>query len=420
MKTLSPLRIAAASLLLAVLALAAGPSGRDAAAAPRESHPPLPRIGKLAFADGRHARIPFDLRNNHVWVRGAINSSDSIWIVIDTGAESSVMDEGLARKLRLRMSGSHESMGAGGRQREYTAHDVTIQLPGVAIERKQIGATDLASITGAGGRPMQVIVGYELFRACVVRFDYAAGVIDVWDAKAAPRDLAGAEVPMRLRENHPYVQAELNVAGGPPIRGEFVIDTGSSQALIIAPDVVERESLATRVPRTLEIAGRGVGGESRMSVGRADAFRLGALTFEKPLMALARPSPGRISLPGTIGNIGGQILGRCRVTFDYARHIVRFEPAESFAEPFEADMSGMTLARADTTLEVRLVNPGTPAAEAGLATGDRNLRVDGAPVPAIDLAWLRQQLRTDGRSVKIEYRRGGEERSATVVLRRLI
>src|SRR5437899_298980 len=52
---------------------------------------------ELTFDQEGHATIPFDVRNQHLWIRGRVNGADSIWIVVDTGASSSVLDEGTAR-----------------------------------------------------------------------------------------------------------------------------------------------------------------------------------------------------------------------------------------------------------------------------------------------------------------------------------
>jgi S1-C subfamily serine protease len=108
------------------------------------------------------------------------------------------------------------------------------------------------------------------------------------------------------------------------------------------------------------------------------------------------------------------------VTFDYAHQRVVFEPNERFAEPFEGEMSGATFVRAGPDFVVRLVNPGTPAAEAGLHEGDRVTSVDGRPAAEFDLAALRAHLTGAGRAVQVDVVRGDEHFRATLTLRRLI
>jgi Aspartyl protease/PDZ domain len=377
-----------------------------------------PKSG-LSFTRDGHARIPFQLRSQHIWVRGWINGTDSIWVVVDTGASSSVIDDGVATRLSLPFRGEAHAMGAGGAQRSRRVGSVTLELPGMTLHRETMGAIDMSAISTQTGRPMEFVLGYELFQSCVVRFDYAAGVMDLWDAKQAPSDLAGVAVPMTLENAHPYVEGELVVPGRKPIKGRFVIDSGSSAALLINPEVTERESLASAFPRTLVGRSRGVGGDLKTRIGRGESFSLGAMTFSKPIVIMPEPG-GHISTRGSIGNIGGQVLGRCRVTFDYSRSTIRFEPDSAFAKPFEADMSGATISRTPEGTMVRWVNPETPAAEADLRVGDRVTEIDGESAETVDPPVLRQRFQQDGRSVRLRVQRGDESIEKVVKLRRLI
>jgi len=369
---------------------------------------------------GGHARIPFDVQSGHVWVRGVVRGSDSLWIVVDTGAASSAMDVALARAVGLEPHGRHESPGAGGVQASASVTDVTIEIDGVSIHRDSMDTVDFAALSAQSGHPMQIVLGYELFESCIVRFDYATGVMDVWDVLHAPKSQPGVLVPMTLEENHPYVEGVLRVPGRPPLRGRFVIDTGSSAGLILAPDVAARMSLAHAFPRTLQVVGRGVGGEVHNRIGRAESFALGTLRLERPLVMMPDSTAGRFSAPGTMGNIGGQILSRYRVTFDYRRRRVGFERGAGFDRPFEADMSGLSMVRESEGLRVRIVNPRTPASEAGLREGDLVTGVDGESAAALDAAKLRRLMQREGHSLRLDVRQGAVVRTVTLVLRRLL
>ena len=399
-----------AAVALGVFLFTGLSSGRAAAAAARE----------VRFEGEGYARIPFDLRGSHVWVRGTIGSSDSLWIVIDTGASSGLLDSGVARSLGLVEHGEQRSRGAGGAVMGRWVSNVDIHLPGLTVHREQIPTTPLVDISTAGRRPMQLIIGHELFASCVVRFDYAAGALEVWDLDHAPNPVPGESVPLKLLQDLPYVDGVLEVPGRSPIRGRFQLDTGSAAALMVGADVTERERLAAAFPRTLEQLARGVGGAMRNRVGRAASFSVGTLRFDKPTVAMQQAGVGRISAPGTVGNMGGQLLGRCRVTFDYAHRRVSLEPGANFGEPFEADMSGATITFDGNGWGVRIVNPETPAAEAGLRAGDAVVHVNGEPAERLDPVALRRLLSTEGASVTIGIRRGAEESTVTLRLRRLI
>jgi hypothetical protein len=383
-------------------------------------HGPACADAPIRFARGGHARIPFHLQSGHVWVRGVVGRSDSLWIVVDTGSSSSAMDDALARRLGLEQRGRHETLGAGGTQPSSSVSDITIELGGLSIHRRSLDTVDFGALGAQAAHPMDLVLGYELFESCVVRFDYAAGVLDVWDAARAPTRLPGVVVPMTFEENHPYVEGTLRVPGRAPLRGRFVIDTGSSAGLLLAPDLAARENLAQAFPRTLEVVGGGVGGVVMNKVGRAESFAVGALRFDRPLVIVPAPGSGRVSAPGTMGNIGGQLLSRCRVTFDYPRRRVRFEPETDFDRTFEADMSGISFSRHPSGWRVHLVNPGTPASEADLREGDVVVSMDGEAAKGMDAQALRRHVQGEGRSVRIGILRGGESMTVTLVLRRLL
>jgi predicted aspartyl protease len=399
-------------LLLAALALAL--LAATAAAPPRT----VPE--GLRVADG-HTRIPFDLRGQHVWVRGVVNEGDSVWIVVDTGASGTVLDQSLVRALELRVAGHHEARGAGGSQPGMSVEDVTIALPGLTLRKPRMNAIDFSAITAQSGRPMQVVLGAELFQAAVVRFDYAAGVMDVWESGKAPRDLPGARVPLTFIHRHPYVEGTLEIPGRAPMTGRFVLDSGSALSIAMMPDLVKREKLADAFPQTIMSYSRGVGGEIRNRVGRATAFTMAGLRFEQPTVVLPDSNAGFLTGDGTLGNVGGQLLGRCRVTFDYPRKQLHLEPAADFAKPFEADMTGATMTRAPGTgYTVRWIFPGGPAEQAGVRAGDAVTSVDGEPAATFDPPRLRKLLQQEGRTIRFGIARGADTLTVSLVTRRLI
>jgi hypothetical protein len=279
---------------------------------------------------------------------------------------------------------------------------------------------DLGAFTQRAGRPMQVILGYELFRSCVVRFDYPAHMLDVWDASHAPRDLRGVAVPLTFTSNLPYVDGVLTVPGRAPLRGRFVLDSGSGMAVTVAPEVARRESLIATLPRMLVTVSRGVGGELVNHVARAASMEVGGLRFNSPTLSLPDSGSGRISAPGSIGNLGGQMLERCRVTFDYSHRLLRLEPGPEFDRPYEADMLGAALVRGAEGLTVRWVGEDTPAAEAGLVVGDVVTGLDGESYAGFDPGSLRTYFQVPGRVVRLAIQRPGGARELTVTLRRLL
>lgn len=371
------------------------------------------------FTAGPVARVPFEVRSHHVVARGSVNG-DSAWIVVDTGAGSSVVDDDYARRLKLEAVGEAEAMGAGGTVtvREYGS--VTIGLPGIEVVKDGIPGIPLAALAVRGGHPMDVILGHELFEQNVVVLDYAAGVMEIYERGRARPPARGVASRLTFEHNHPYVEGEITFADGRRRAGRFVLDTGSSLGLMLVARGDERAAVIASFPRTLESFGRGVGGELQNVVGRAGALRVGGLTVERPIVVVPAANGGRIAAPGTIGNIGGAILSRHRVTFDYAGAEVRFERGAGAAEPFETDMSGAAITMEAEGYTVRRVANDSPASDAGLREGDLVLAVDGKPAAGLTLSDLRQLLQGEGRRVKLEVKRAGERHAMEMTLRRLI
>jgi membrane-associated protease RseP (regulator of RpoE activity) len=199
-----------------------------------------------------------------------------------------------------------------------------------------------------------------------------------------------------------------------------MLDSGSSSALILMPDLAEGDSLASAFPRTVRALGRGVGGEIENQIGRAAAFSLGALRFDAPIVAMPAPGAGRIGAPGTCGTVGGELLARCRVTLDYSNHRVRIEPGEAFARPFDTDMSGASIVPSARGFRVGFVNPDTPAAAAGLQAGDLLIEIGGVAWNRVTPAALRQRLREEGHALPVRVSRSGRRFDCTLHLRRIL
>ena len=84
-------------------------------------------------------------------------------------------------------------------------------------------------------------------------------------------------------------------------------------------------------------------------------------------------------------------------------------PAERFVSRLSAP--GMRLREDPAGLVVTRVAPAGLAAEAGLAAGDRLLRLGGAPVWTIGETWVVLRLHQPGDELEVDYVRDGERRS---------
>jgi len=111
------------------------------------------------------------------------------------------------------------------------------------------------------------------------------------------------------------------------------------------------------------------------------------------------------------------------VTFDYPRQRMILEPNEHFAEAFEGDMSGigMRLGPAESkAILVEWVEPGSPAAQAGLAPDDLIEAFDGAPVLSLGIPRMRELFRSEAKTYRLSVLRAGTRLEIPITTRRMI
>lgn len=379
--------------------------------------------GDVEFAKGTSSlAIPFDDANRTVAVEGKVNGVP-MRLVLDTGAAGSVLDEDRARSLGLKLRGSQRAQGAGGEVQGSRVSDVRVGLPGVELSDQTMTTLSLSALSARTGRPMDAILGAPLFRGMAVEIDYPRRLVSLHDAASFRYEGKGTPVPIEMIDGQPYVTARLVLPGGRAIEGRFVVDTGASTALMLTAEAVEGARVLDAVEKTIGSQALGVGGGFDVRLGRIEALELGGFTLARPVTVFRSGGPGRVSASGTLGNIGGGVLNRFKVVFDYERRRMILEAGPGLDEPFESDMSGLSLVATSPKLErirVDLVHEGSPASEAGVRAGDVIEAVDGAAATAADMPELRHRLRREGQTVELVLRRGGETVTVTIRTRRLV
>ena len=214
--------------------------------------------------------------------------------------------------------------------------------------------------------------------------------------------------------------AELTLNDGRVLPLRMLVDTGARSILLNRPFTEEHgiyDALAPSIEGPFSV---GIGGVSRQLMGRAKRFAFAGFTFDAPIVAAAKDAAGATAERELDGLIGGEILRRFTVTFDYARRRMLLVPNRRLHDPFDVDMSGAGYKAADLKFDrilVRYVIGNSPASEAGLEERDEIVSVDGNKVT---LGQLRALFGEPGKHHVVRVRRGGREFDATIVTRRLV
>jgi hypothetical protein len=258
----------------------------------------------------------------------------------------------------------------------------------------------------------------------VVELDYARHTIRSYDPQNYRYAGRSTPIPITFDRGLAVAEAQMTAPGRAPLHCRVVIDTGVRTTVVwYHPFVLERDLLATQ-PRTIVgTIGGGAGGETRGDVGRIESLRIGPITLRAPTVVFSRDTSGVFAGRDEAGIVGGEILRRCKVTFDYPHSRLMFEPYERTLSGFDYDMSGMFLVAPGpdyTRMTVQSVAEGTPASEAGIRRDDEIVAVDGRATAAMKLDELREVFLRPGVTHQLDLRRGADSLRVTLTTRRLV
>jgi len=349
---------------------------------------PVQAFDDASFADGADsASVPAELANNHLYLSATVNGV-ALRLMVDTGGVNLLTPEAASRA-GLAVEGALEARGPGERSVNAGMARVDRLVIGgsVVLERQLVRVLPLPDFDQIEGTQVDGLIGYEVFKRFTVRLDYANQTVTFAKPGALPPLAGEVKLPLTFYAHLPAVDGELD-----GVAGQFWVDTGNRNALTLWSSFVHANGILDRYRCSGQTTiGWGVGGETRGRVARAEKLMLGALDAGAPVLTLPLDSDGPTATRNVAGNVGGDLLRRFIVTFDYADKMVRLAPAVAAGTPYEYDRSGMWINRDAGCFVVRSVMGDSPAEEAGLRVGDRI-----APADTLTLTAMRARLRESG------------------------
>ncbi|HEX3699144.1 MAG TPA: pepsin/retropepsin-like aspartic protease family protein [Phenylobacterium sp.] len=339
-------------------ALAAAPLARAWAQAPG-AWPKAPVSVAFDFVQERRILVPISIggRPAEAW--------------LDTGSSGSVVDLNFARALGLPLGEPVRAAGVSGQVAGARLIQAPLVVAGLAMPARPLAAMDLSAVSEQSPRPVQVILGRELFDAAVVDIDFAARRLTL-TARQAFRPPGGPVTPLGRAGGLRTVPVVLDGVATPAL-----FDIGNTGALLVERSYAEAHGLMAgrRVSTQLAIGADGAHEQPVLSLAQV---RLGGVRFrDVPAVAasgLAARAPA---------NVGLDLLSRFRLTIDFAGDRLWLAPDRAAAEaPFRRNRSGLSVTLDVDRLVVAHVAPGSPAAAAGWRSGELITAIDGHPIDA--------------------------------------
>ena len=377
---------------------------------------PKVELNDFTIAGGaKEATFPIKIISNHIYSDVMVNGKGPYSFIFDTGGHNLLTPE-TAKALDLKMEGSMPGHGVGNGVKDIgiTRLD-TVKIGDLTLDKQQVFVLDFAG-TGTEGYPMQGMIGFEAFRRFVTRIDYGRGTMTLIEPAAFDPKDAGTAIPFEMNGQIPQIKGTFE-----GIPGLFDIDTGARDEITLTGPFVAKEGLRAKHPKGVEaVDGWGVGGPARGYVTRGGELALGTVKIPNVVASLSVQEKGAFSDASYAANVGGGVLKRFIVTFDYEHRIMYLKPStEPVTDVGTFDRSGMWVNEAKGGLEIMDVTKGGAAEAAGLKVGEIITAIDGKPASKTPVYALRRDWRNQaaGTAVALEIGTGKAARKVKLVLK---
>jgi hypothetical protein len=223
-----------------------------------------------------------------------------------------ILDDDFAEGLGIAGTGQATAHGSGAAAMEARFADhVVIEAAGTSLDVR-VAILDLGEISGRLiGRPVEMILGRDLFDNARLRLDIAGGTIEVFEGE--PR---GVRLPLGGHRGTPFFPS--TVEGHYPI--VTVLDTGNGTGVLVGRAFALRTGIADPDRIVARESGGGLGGARERDIVILRELIIAGRTFRDVRAAI---DPGETA---SDLNVGTSILRHFIITTDFAGQQIWLEP----------------------------------------------------------------------------------------------
>lgn len=374
------------------------------------------QIGFYFDGNQKRARIPFELHNNLIVISVTINGKHPLNFIVDSGVRPTVLiNKAFADALGITYVRSIELAGIGnsGTIDALVSREVSLSMPGVSSAGMTILVLDqdFLQLEKHLGIHIHGLLGYDLFSRFIVKIDYKNQKIELTDPQQFKAKKRYFPIDLEVVESKPIASLNLQLSASEAILARLLVDTGASNALVLN----ENSNAKIHVPeRNIStVLGRGLLGEINGKQGRIAALWFG----EKALPDVIASFPDESTFsPDTDyqrnGSIGGELLRKFTVIFNFVDKLMYIKPNASWKYPFEYNMSGLEFSAEGKNLNqivISHIREYSPAFECGFQNGDLVVQMNGISDKNLTLTKIYSNLnQRAGKKITLTVQRDGK------------
>ncbi len=284
--------------------------------------PQSPELNSDRFLQAtRMTTFPVRIQDDLVYIPTEIGGRH-LWFVLDSGSSRILLDRSLAVALGLKMEGASSIQGAGaGRIPIQSVRNLDIGVPGIDSNYAEISTIDLKGASQKVVQSVDSIFGYDFLARFVVTVDYEHSTVTVQAPETFVPPLEAQAIPITFHGKWSIAKAELLLSNDVVLQDHFLVDSGSS-------DAVDHPAVKSMESKRQTTTGVGLGTAGTGYLGVLWGFRLGEFTLHDV------PSACCGATEDTSRLIGGEILRRFTVTFDYPHSRILLRANRDFNSRF--------------------------------------------------------------------------------------
>ena len=376
---------------------------------------------EVRLNSGNSTSIPYLMDDNgNALLKVRVNNSLPLNFTLDTGSDVfAILTSNQANSLGL-IARNKYKVGIAANVGEIEAATIpsaNLSMPGVEALNQRIEVI-MSDDATANESKIDGVLGLEFLKKFVVEVDYEAQTLTLFAPEKYEYKGTGEVIAIKIKDGTPMVRLKMTTSGGKSIEDYFEVDNGMSATLALRTPAVKKYGLLAQTQTIEAPIDIEAGGEYRRRLGRLKSLQLGHFIIENPTVSLSE------NVEGEGGILGEEILRRFKVIFDFSHHRMILEPNSHFKEPYEEDMSGISVTPEENSgvkvFRVRQVVANTPGSDAGLQADDLITAVDGQPSATLTEGRIERMFMQEGREVDLTIRRSEKQVRVRLKLRRLI
>ncbi|MES2239850.1 MAG: aspartyl protease family protein [Bacteroidota bacterium] len=294
-------------------------------------------------------RIPAKVINNLVFIPVTVNGIPLLFL-LDSGVEETILfgfdnaeQINLNHVEKINIRGLGENKGVEGFKSSGNVLTIgNMESKDHLLYLITDSSFDLSSFVGV---TVNGIIGYTAFKNYLVEIDYNKKVVFFYKSATDFQKKMGkkyTKVPLSIERQKPYLNALVKI-DSTEVVVKLLVDSGNSDAVWL----FDKLSNKIKVPKKHfdDYLGQGLSGTVEGKRGRINEFSIGDFKFDLPIVAFPdSASIKNISLQtNRLGSLGGEILKRFSVVFDYKNSQLFLKKNKAYNASFYYNKSGIEI-----------------------------------------------------------------------------